>query len=358
VAGIALAAIAVLVTFAVTSGLAFRPAPGVGGDSSPSPSSSPPPAGPSASVGPSATVGPFGSPIHVEPTAVIPVDAPLALASDGTSIWLFTAKSDLVRIDPRTASVAASVRLDLSPDAFQGLAGDRAGLWVTDWNGSRVERFDPQTLRSVTSIGTAAASKGVLVAGGSVWVANTRGGSVQRIDPKTNTVTATIPVGPLGPSGPNWLAVGLGSIWVSVPNTGSVVRIGLASNAVQASIPVPGPATPCGGLAAGSTAVWVTSCDGTTFVAQIDPVTNTTVGEIDLGGNGYTFAMAGDRPWISPKGSQLVRLDPVGHGIDRGIVPGTGFSGGGDVVVAAGSLWVIDGAANRILRLPLAALGG
>jgi hypothetical protein len=34
------------------------------------------------------------------------------------------------------------------------------------------------------------------------------------------------------------------------------------------------------------------------------------------------------------------------------------FSGGGDVVVAAGSFWVIDGSAGRLLRLPLAAFGG
>jgi hypothetical protein len=44
--------------------------------------------------------------------------------------------------------------------------------------------------------------------------------------------------------------------------------------------------------------------------------------------------------------------------VDRVIAPGLGFSGGGDVVVAAGSFWVVDGAANRVLRLPIAPFGG
>jgi len=112
-------------------------------------------------------------------------------------------------------------------------------------------------------------------------------------------------------------------------------------------------------MATTSTAVWITSCDGSRFVTQIDPATNSVVGTIDLRGNSYTFAVAGDRPWISPTEGQIVRLDPVSHAVDRVVAPGPGFaSGGGDVVVAAGSLWVMDWASNRVLRLPLAAFGG
>jgi YVTN family beta-propeller protein len=279
----------------------------------------------------------------------------MAMATDGTTIWLFTANSNLVRIDPRTNTVAASVKVDLTTDAFQGLAGNATGLWVTDWNANQLLRFDPQTLRSVTSIPTVALSKGLLLSGGTLWVANTRGGSVERVDPKTNAVTATISVGPTGPSGPNWLAQGLGSIWTSVPNIASVVRINATTNAIEATIPITAPADPCGGLAAGSTAIWASSCDGSDFVAQIDPSTNTQVGEVDLGARGYTFAMVGGRAWISPVGGQIVRLDPATHAVDRVIDPGNGFSGGGDVVTTADSLWVLDFDSNRVLRLPIAA---
>jgi len=346
--GIALAGVAAALVVAVTLGLVFRPGQGSGGGPSPTPSPSP-----------SASSAPFPSPVVVTPTASIPVTDTMALATDGTSIWLFTADGKLVRIDPLTNSIATSVRLSPATDAYQSLAGDRAGLWVTDWDATKVLRFDPVTLRATASIDISAAPKGVLVTTAAVWVASTRGGSVARIDPETNEIVATITLGPTGPSGPNWLASGFGSIWAGVPNVGSVFRINEKTNAIEATIPILGPASPCGGLATTSTAVWITSCDGSSLVTQIDPATNTVVGTIDLGGKGYTFAVVADRPWISPTEGQIVRLDPVSHAVDRVIAPGLGFaSGGGDVVVAAGSMWVMDWASNRVLRLPIAAFGG
>ena len=184
-----------------------------------------------------------------------------------------------------------------------------------------------------------------------VWVREHAG------DGRQAAIKANISVGPTGPSGPNWLARGLGSIWTSVPNTSSVVRINEVTNAVQATIPISGRTTPCGGLAVGSTAVWVVTCEGS-YVAQIDPATNTQVGEVDLGSIGYNPVLIGDRSWVAPEGPRIVRLDPVSHDLDRAVVPGTGLARGGDVLVAAGSLWVMDWAANRVLRLPLDAFGG
>jgi len=352
IGGLALAGIALVVTIAVATGLLARPGQGILGQPSPTL------VAPSPSPSPSASAVPLPSAVPVELTAAIPVTGPITIATDGTSVWLFTATGDLVRIDPSTNAVAATVRLTPATDAYQSLAGNQTGLWVTDWDSNQLLRFDPRTLRSVTTIDMGSKPKGVLVTSNAVWIANTRGGSVQRIDPKTNKIAKTILVGPTGPSGPNWLAEASGSLWVDVPNAGSVVRINEATNTIEATITILGQAVPCGGLAAGSTAVWVSSCDSNNLVTQIDPVTNTVAGTIDLGGRGYTFALIADRPWISPVGGQIVRIDPVRHVVDRVVAPGGGFSGGGDVVVAAGSLWVIDGAANRVIRLPIAAFGG
>ena len=359
IAGLALAGVAVALVIAVSAGLVLRPGQGPGSVPSPSPTPSPavPSPSPDVSLGPPASVRPFPSPIAVEPIAEIGVDLPMAWATDGTTIWLFTARSNLMRIDPLTNSIVATVQLDMATDAFQGLAGNSTGLWITNWITNKIVRFDPVTLATVTSLDTVALSKGVLVNGTTVWVASTRGGSVQRIDAKTNTITANISVGPTGPSGPNWLARGLGSIWTSVPNTSSVVRINETTNAVEATIKISGQTTPCGGLAAGSTAVWVVTCEGS-YVAQIDPATNKQVGEVGLGSIAFNPVLIGDRPWIAPEGPRIVRLDPVSHDIDRAVVPGTGLTRGGDVLVAAGSLWVMDWAANRILRLPIGPFGG
>jgi streptogramin lyase len=358
IAGIALAGVAAALAIVVTAGLVFRPGQGIGDQKSSTPSPSPSASsGPSPS--PSANATPLPSAVVVEPTASIPVTGVVALATDGTSVWLFTADGKLMRIDPLTNSIAATATLSPATDAYQSLAGDSAGLWVTDWDARKLLRFDPVTLRATASIDVGSEPKGVLVTSAAVWVANTRGGSVQRIDPKTNKIVATITAGPTGPSGPNWLARGFGSIWTGIPNTGSVVRINEKTNAIEATIPIAGPASPCGGLAVNSTAVWITSCDGGPLVTQIDPATNTVSGTIDLGGRAYTFATVADRPWISPTAGQIVRLDPASHAVDRVVAPGLGFaSGGGDVVVAAGSMWVMDWASNRVLRLPIAAFGG
>ena len=352
-AGFAFAGVAVVLVVSLSVGLALRLGQNVGG---PSPTPSPLPT-PSAT--PRTSPSPFPSPVLVEPMATIPVTGVITMATDGTSIWLFTADGELMRIDPLTNAIAASVSLAPATNAYQSLAGDGDGLWITDWDAATVLRFDPTTLLTTGSIDVGTKPKGVLITSAAVWIGNTRGGSVQRIDPTTNEIVSTISLGPTGPSGPNWLASGFGSIWAGVPNIGSVFRINATTNAIEAEIPVVSPASPCGGLATTSTAVWITSCDGSNYVTQIDPATNTVVGTIDLGGNGYVFAVVADRPWISPTEGQIVRLDPVSHAVDRVIAPGPGFaSGGGDVAVADGSMWVMDWAANRVLRLPIDAFGG
>lgn len=353
--GVALAGVALVLVTALATGLLPRFGQGIADQPSPTPS---PSASPSPSLRPTPSGPPFPSPVSVRSTAEIAVSAPITIASDGTSIWIFTASGDLVRIDPLTNTVAATVQMRRPTNAFQSLAGNETGLWVTDFTAREVLRFDPVTLASVTAINPGAAPKGVLVKDGAVWIANLRGGSVARIDPATNKVVATVAVGPTGTSGPNWLAEGLGSIWVGIPNAGIVSRISETTNKVEATIPVTSPASPCGGMATGTSAVWITSCDGGNLVTQIDPVTNTVAGTIDLGAPSYTIAMIADRPWTSPEGGQILRIDPVSHAVDRVVTPGPGFVGGGDVVVAAGSLWVLDGPSNRVLRLPIAAFGG
>ena len=50
----------------------------------------------------------------------------------------------------------------------------------------------------------------------------------------------------------------------------------------------------------------------------------------------------------------LARLSSEQDAVDFALSPGPDFGGGGDLVVAAGSAWVIDGGNDRILRLPLA----
>jgi streptogramin lyase len=237
------------------------------------------------------------------------------------------------------------------------LVADADGVWATHWSPGIVYRIDPTT-GSVAEIDTPLA-KGILATTEGVWVAHTHDGVVTRIDPATNKIAATISVGPTGTSGPNWLASGLGSIWVGVPNASVVVRIDPATDAVQESIRIPGQASPCGGLAVGDDAVWIPSCDGSDWLTRIDPATNTVAALLNMGGRGFLPAIIDGAPWIAvDRGDQpasIVRVDPATNQFDRVLSPGTPFRGGGDMAVAAGSVWILDGANDRVLRLPISA---
>jgi YVTN family beta-propeller protein len=270
-----------------------------------------------------------------------------------------TDASMIVRIDPATNSVGAASQFGLTGDQWQGLAASANGLWITDWDTKRAYRIDPTSLQVVAQVQTGLALKGVMVTADAVWIADTHAGTVVRIDPKTNKVVATIQVGPTGTSGPNWLASGLGSIWVDIPNDSTVVRIDPATNRVQATIPVT-TITPCGGFGVGPDAVWVTECASANHAARIDPASNTVVATVDLGGLGYNPAMIGGAPWISvdrghPNDGQIVRINPATNKVDRVLVSGRTFGGGGDIVVLGSSVWVTDGYNGEVLRLPLSA---
>ncbi len=81
-----------------------------------------------------------------------------------------------------------------------------------------------------------------------------------------------------------------------------------------------------------------------------------------MGGYAYNPTLIDDAPWVSvDRGSAdlglLVRIDPATNSIDRVLAPGPTFGGGGDIVVADGSVWVSDGWQQRrpptaVVRVP------
>ena len=322
----------------------------------PSPTPSPTPSAtlrPSAS--PSSSPSPSGlQPVPIAPTASVTVTEAQGLASDGTAVWVLSGTGLVQRIDPATNVAGPGIQLGSKTDLYNNIAAAANGVWATDWDKATVYRIDPATSKVVAVIPAGLAPKGVLATATAVWVADTHDGKVLRIDPATNKVVATIVVGPAGSSGPNWLASGLGSIWVDIPNAFAVVRIDAITNAIQATIPIPA-AIPCGGFAVTAVAVWNTTCDGPQAMTRIDPATNTVVTTVALTGFGNTPIAINGVPWLSiaTNPGTLGRVSAATNTVDLNLAPSATFGGGGDMVVAAGSLWVIDGGNDRVLRLPL-----
>jgi len=354
--------VTVLALALLGGGSEVPPAPSQTPSATPHPSTSP-----SSSPSPPALI-----PVPIQPTASVAVSQPRGLASDGTAVWVLSGTGLVRRIDPATNTLGPAVSTGPTDDFYQGIAAAGNGVWVTQSNTATLFRVDPVRSTVAATINVGLAPKGVLATGSAVWVADTHDGKVRRIDPATNEVVATITVGPTGSLGPNWLATGFGSIWVGVPNAGTIVRIDPTTNAVQATIPIAllletapngrfyGGYYACGEFAITPTAVWITSCDGgSRAVVRIDPSTNSIVAATAIDGRAYnTPAVIGGAPWVSVDTSPkvpgtLARISSVTNAVDLELAPSAAFGGGGDMVVAAASVWVIDSGNDRVLRLPL-----
>jgi DNA-binding beta-propeller fold protein YncE len=355
---LALVATAALIVVALTFGV-------LGGGSKVGPGPSPtltaaPTAAPSRTPGLASPSAAAPVRVPIVPTASVPLVGLQSLATDGKVVWALTATGQVVRIDPATNKAGAGTQLGGTSDLYNGIAVDKNGVWATDWDTHTLYRVDPTTGKVVAKIPAGEAPKGVLATGSAVWVADTHGGAVLRVDSATNKVVATIAVGRTGASGPNWLGSGLGSIWVGIPNELTVVRSDPITNAIQATIKIPLKVAPCGGFAITDAVVWMTSCDGHPIMARIEPATNTVVATLEPGGLASTPAVIDGAPWISldtrpSVPGLLARVASATNTVDRELSPGADFGGGGDIVVAAGSVWVVDGGHDRVLRLPLAA---
>jgi YVTN family beta-propeller protein len=295
----------------------------------------------------------------IVPTTTVAAPTTQSLATDGTALWLLTETGSVALIDLATNIAGARIQTGGTTDLYNGISVDKNGVWVTDWDTTTLFRIDPTTSKA-KAIEVGPFLKGVLATGSAVWVAATHDGKVYRIDPATNKIVATITVGPTGNSGPNWLGAGFGGIWVSVPNAWSIVRIDPVTNTVSATIKPPGQVLPCGSFAFTATDVWTQSCSDVPTIARIDPATNVVTGVIRPAGPASAPVVINGAAWVSvdtrPAAPRyLARLSSEKDGVDLALAPGPDFGGGGDLVVADGSVWVVDGGNDRVLRLPLAA---
>jgi streptogramin lyase len=131
-----------------------------------------------------------------EVTGQVAVTSPTGLTAGAGSIWLASfADATLIRLDPETASIEATIPLVL-PGEEPGsdwkflpthVAANQDGVWVSTARGA-VAHIDPATNSVVDVVPLPPESLGGVVIGrDAVWLDN-GGGGVIRVDPKTHQV--------------------------------------------------------------------------------------------------------------------------------------------------------------------------
>lgn len=266
--------------------------------------------------------------------------SPTAVAADADAVWVangvtegyaapFPSMNSVMRVDPRTMRVVATIRVRSPLDVA---VGTRGTLWVTaagESNGSGITllRIDPETNEIFDRITLPGSDEFAHIAIGQtsqdgrpeVWVTTVPGSSsdrtlLHRVD-ASNKLLRTIEI-PAG-EGPAPLAVGLGSIWVAVPGSTSanaLARIDPVTERVVATVTLPD-AAPIGiaSVTTGEGYVWATGGRGSLW--RVDPRTNSPLGDPLVIGDDPPVAAGGlvygiNSLWVASGDMKIWRLEP------------------------------------------------
>jgi streptogramin lyase len=302
-------------------------------------------------------------------------DLAVDVASDGDSVWVLVAPqapgdpvgstepASLVRVD--TASNTPTAVTDLPISADQVTTTDGA-VWVTGLHADSVVRVDPETAAVVATIplrltepvcdpaacgedeAYAFLPNAMASAGGRVWVSTARG-EVVGIDPASDTITSTAPIegdvpgGSTGTDGAYWVAMNNLGVTRVDASTGEATAVPIG---FQESVQVVVDVQPMGELVLAE--VTDPAADP---AADPDALVRATV-VLDESGqvtNGLdrTFrgvASDGDVTWVVDAGDQLRRVSEFGELADPNFGIVLRLAGSGPATVADGAYWTtIDG---------------
>jgi dipeptidyl aminopeptidase/acylaminoacyl peptidase len=216
--------------------------------------------------------------------ATTPLEAePWYVAVGGGAVWVGSPRSTTIqRIDAATNEVTAQIQLP--GDGVSAIAADEQAVWVEviqdrsdqgQQNLASLVRIDPRTDAVVATIaldGLSGYDDEVAIGAGAVWVAGVnltgpneeRGGDLVRVDPSTNSISAVLPVSAFS------VRAGADAVWVTSPADGVndsfhkpeewIAReIHPTTNKVSAPIPLPGNVS--GVLAVTADGVWFSGYD-------------------------------------------------------------------------------------------------
>lgn len=286
---------------------------------------------------------------HIEelkPTAIIRVGrtADWVATGDG-AVWVgSTGPNAVSRIDPRTNTLIATIRLPGNPCA--GLALGARALWVPLCaKPNTLARVDLHTreVTLVAGIGPADREGGITTSPDSVWLIVDRSATLARIDPTSNHVRQTVHV-PSGSFNPLYSA---GQIWITRADGAAVTAVDAATGTISTTLRSgPGPRF----LTSGGGAVWTLN-QGDGSLTRIDTKTMRVIQTIPLGtpGHGGDIKFGGGMVWTTMEGIPLTVVDgKTGRVLCQWAGPG-----GDSLGIDHDAIWLTNYGAGTISRLDM-----
>jgi YVTN family beta-propeller protein len=229
-----------------------------------------------------------------------------ALGAGAGAVWIAdNRRASAARVDARFRSVSAKVKVDPLVNLFRSSSAVAVGegaVWVTNGN-AEVVRVDPETNEVVATIQVGNDPSAIATGDGAVWVADSVDNTVTRIDStRPNAVTAVVPVG----RAPAAIAAGTNGVWVANTGEDTISRIDPDTATVVARINVGRRPT---GVAVGAGGVWVANSVGGT-VSRIDPKTNRVAETVELGEAPQGVTVSAGSVWVSVQSAPTVPVAP------------------------------------------------
>lgn len=234
---------------------------------------------------------------------IVDIQRPCSGLADGFgSIWVPSCGThSLRRIDPATGKTIADITADPA-NSEGGITVGAGSIWIVT-KPSTLVRVDPKTNAVSATIQLPSGSDNPTFGDDFVWVSSFEHDQLLKVDPSSNTIVATITIGPK----PRFLTVGAGSVWTLNQGDGTISRVDVKTGKVLATIScgVPGSG---GEITFGAGSVWATVFDFP--LTRVDPKTNKVVKQwAGEGGDGIRFGFGS--VWLSNlRQGNVWRLSP------------------------------------------------
>jgi hypothetical protein len=264
-----------------------------------------------------------------------------------------SATPNLIRIDPATNEVAATIPL---PDRLcQGFTASEDAIWACSADG--LVRIDPDTdaITDTVPIRGGQAFYRPAAGAGMVWFLGSGGfasDTVVGLDPGAKATRTYQQSGSVG-----GMTYGFDALWLTIPGEGAVAKFDPVTEETEiVTTDLPNPK----GIVAGPDSLWVSlhganddvAAPGDTQLVRIDPESGAVTAEFEIGGSPQTGveAWAGEEAvYVRSTTPWMVRIDPATNEIVETITSDQAVQG--PLTVAFDSIWTVNLEHDNVFRV-------